>query len=46
MSNFMIGLHSSYRKKNNHEKCAGIDFNGFISKKIDKNYFIKDKKIS
>ena len=35
---------SSYRQNNNHEKCAGMGLNGFLSKKLDKNHYIKEKK--
>ena len=38
--------HSTYRKNNNLEKCAGIGLNGFIPKKINTNYYIKVKKRS
>ena len=40
------GRHSTYRKNNNHEKCAGIGLNGFISRKINKKYYITEKKKS
>ena len=30
---FKFRFHTSYRQKNNHEKCAGMGLNGFISKK-------------
>ena len=38
------GLHSTYRKINNHEKCADI---GLISIKINKKYYMyeREKKI-
>ena len=36
--------HTIYRKNNNLEKCAGIGLDGFISKKINKNHYIKAKK--
>ena len=37
-------MHSTYRKNNNHEKWVGIGLNGFIFKKINENYCIKEKK--
>ena len=31
-------------QNNNHEKCAGIGFNGFIFKKTDKKCYNNEKK--
>ena len=36
--------HTTYRKNNNLETFAGIGINGFITKEIDKKYYIKAKK--
>ena len=36
--------HSNYRQNNNLKKCAGMVLKGFIPKKLNKNYFIKEKK--
>ena len=41
---FVESTHTTYRKNNNHEKCAGIGLNGFISKNINEKYYIKVKK--
>jgi hypothetical protein len=35
--------HSGYRQNNNHEKCEGMSLNGFMSKKLNKNYYKKEK---
>ena len=32
-----MAWHTTYRKNNNLEKCAGIGLYGFISKKINEN---------
>ena len=40
----IISLHSSYKQNNNPEKCAGMGLNGFISKKLNKDYYVNEKK--
>jgi hypothetical protein len=42
----VLKLHSTYRKNDNHEKCAGIGLNGFISRKINRKYYVKEEKKS
>ena len=49
MNTYWVGiisllLHSSYRRNNNHEKFVGMGLNCFLSKELDKNYNIKEKK--
>ena len=37
--------YSSYSQNDNHEKYAVLGLNGLISKKLNKRYYIKEKKI-
>ena len=36
LSSYLGTYHSSYRQNNNHEKCAGMGFNGLIPKKLNR----------
>ena len=35
---YIVTHHSSNRQNYNHDKCAGMSLNGFISKKLNKNW--------